>query len=308
MEHGAEHGDGFGVTTKRRISLLPTRRGDPRASVAAFAVQALLLFIIVPSFLVPVAMDFLRDVDGNPVMPERVSFITAVPEPTGPQDQPRRDGGDGRAPAEGPVVEQVPLTAPATIPVGVPGSPSSTPAPPSGGVGPLVGGGGPTQGVRPSFTDPRLWISPSGEIEAPMVPMTRADSLQAILNATAMAYVDSVNRETPAAGRAPGDWTFERNGKKYGIDPAMIRLGNFSIPTALVGLLPMNNMQANPIALDRARRLSSMRNEIIAQAERRARDDDFYAAVRALRERKEKERRDAEEARRASTMPSPPDR
>lgn len=306
MEHGAQHGDGRGVSHKRRISLLPTRRGDPRASVAAFVVQTVLLFIIVPSFLVPVAMDFLRDVNGRPVMPERISFITAVPAPTGPQDQPARDGGDGRAAGEGPVVEQVPLVAPTTVPTGVPGSPSTTTAtPPSGGTGPLVGGGGPTQGVRPSFNDPRLWISPSGEIEAPMVPMTRADSLQAILNASAMAYVDSVNRATPGGGRAPGDWTFERNGKKYGIDPQMIRLGNFSIPTALVGLLPMNNQQANPIAIDRARRLASMRNEIIAQAERRARDDDFYAAVRALRERKEKERREAEEARRASTQPAP---
>ena len=296
------------MSTPRRIRLLPTRRGDPRASVAAFVVQTLLLFLIVPSFLVPVAMDFLRDANGDPVVPDRISFITAVPAPTGPQDRPRRDGGDGRAPAEGPVVEQVPLTAPASVPTGVPSAPTAPAATPSGGVGPLVGGGGPTAGVRPAFTDPRLWISPSGEIEAPMVPMTRADSLQAILNASAMAYVDSVERANPSGGRAPGDWTFERNGKKYGIDPAMIRLGNFSIPTALVGLLPMNNMQANPIALDRARRLSSMRNEIIAQAERRARDDDFYAAVRALRERKERERREAEAARRASTQPASPDR
>ena len=138
-----------------------------------------------------------------------------------------------------------------------------------------------------------------------MVPMTRADSLQAVLWATASAFVDSMNRATPAPGRAPGDWTFERKGKKYGIDPQMIRLGDFSIPTALLALLPMNNLQGNPIGIERARKLSSMRSEIMEQAERAARDDDFYAAVRALRLRKEKERREAA-ARQQGVQPAPP--
>ncbi|MBX7118042.1 MAG: hypothetical protein K1X31_03485, partial [Gemmatimonadaceae bacterium] len=167
---------------------------------------------------------------------------------------------------------------------------------PSGGVGPLVGGGGPTAGIRPSFNDPRLWAAPSDEVMAPIVPMTRADSLNAILHATAEAYVDSMRRAEPSGGRAPGDWTFRRGDRTYGIDQRYIRLGNFSIPTAVLALLPMNNVQGNPTALDRARRLSSMRSEIIEQAERRQRDDDFTAAVRALRARKEKERKEKQDA------------
>lgn len=298
------------MNKKRAIRLLPARRGDPRASAAAFAVQLLLLFIIVPSFLVPVAMDYLRDSRGNAVMPEQISFIVAVPQNANPSAERPRAGGDGRAPSDAPVVgtpEPV-ISAPTTVPTGIPAAPSSAVAP-SGGTGPLVGGGGPTAGVRPSFNDPRLWISPSGEIEAPMIPLTRADSLEMLLRENAIAYMDSVRRVTPSVGRDPGDWTYTtRSGKKYGVDQRYIRLGDFSIPTAVLALLPMNGVQGNPTMMERARRMNSMRNEIIEQAERRARDDDFYAAVRALRERKEKERRDAQTAQRASTVPPSSDR
>ena len=295
------------MTLKRRITLLPTRRGDPRVSVAAFVVQLFIIAIVVPTLIVPVAFELLRDSSGRAVMPERISFITAVPKGTGPSREAARDGGDGRAPATVPrptAPPTAPVMAPSTVPSGVPARPGLERAP-VGGVGPLVGGGGPTQGIRPSFNDPRLWQQPSEVIEAPMVPMTRADSLQAVLWATASAFVDSMNRATPEPGRAPGDWTFERKGKKYGIDPKMIRLGDFSIPTALLALLPMNNLQANPIGIERARKLSSMRSEIMEQAERAARDDDFYAAVRALRERKERERKEAA-ARQQGVQPAPP--
>jgi hypothetical protein len=91
--------------------------------------------------------------------------------------------------------------------------------------------------------------------------------------------------------RTPGDWTFTRNGKRYGIDQQFIRLGPFSIPTALLAALPLN-VTANPTAVERDRRLSSMRFEIQEQAARAARDDEFRAAVKSLRERKLKERED----------------
>lgn len=286
---------------KRRLTLLPTRRGDPRVSVAAFVVQLLIIAIIVPTLLVPVAFDLLRDSSGRAVMPERISFIVAVPQSTGPSTAPARDGGDGREAVADPQPAE-PFVAPSAVPSGVPAgvAPAREPV---GGVGPLVGGGGPTQGIRPSFNDPRLWQQRSDVVEAPIVPMTRADSLQALLWATAASFVDSLNRVTPAPGRAPGDWTFERNGKKYGIDQQMIRLGKFSIPTALLGLLPMNNVQGNPTGMERARRLSSMRMEIMEQADRVARDDEFYAAVRALRARKEKERQDAAARQQPTTPP-----
>ena len=289
---------------KRRLPplLLPTRRGDPRASAAAFVLQLVLITIIVPALVVPVAFELLRDDRGREVTPERISFIAAAPSSSRPSRVPPRSGGDGRVPAAAPAPVAPPLIAPTAVPTGV--RTTTTPARETrSGIGPLVGGGGPTQGIRPSFTDKRLWLPQSDVVEAPLVPMTRADSLQAVLHASAASYLDSVRRVDPG-GRAPGDWTFDRNGKKYGIDSKYIRLGDFSIPTALLALLPMNNVQANPTGMERARRLSSMRSEIMEQAERAQRDDDFYAAVRALRERKERERREAEKKKAEVVQPA----
>ncbi len=310
MEQGALSGGGGRVNARRRIRLLPRIHGDRRASVAAFIVQFIIIAIVVPAFVVPVAFEFLRDDDGRIVSPERISFITAVPEGGRRTAEPKRDGGDGRETSEQPAPAAEPALAPVPVfvaPVGVPSElpPTSNRASePDPGVGPLVGGGGPTKGIRPSFTDPRLWRSPSDEVFSPLIPRTRADSLRAVLHATAEAFVDSLVRSAGPEGRAPGDWTFERNGKKYGIDPRYIHLGKFSIPTVALALLPMN-VQANPIAMERAARLNSMRSEILDQASRMQREDEFRDAVRALRERKEKEHREAEAKKRAAELPVP---
>jgi hypothetical protein len=85
-----------------------------------------------------------------------------------------------------------------------------------------------------------------------------------------------------------GDWTFEKNGKRYGIDKSAIRLGPVSIPTALLGLLPLN-MQGNPIAAERDRNLASLRAEIMFNAQRSMNEEQFRKAVKELRERKERE-------------------
>lgn len=272
--------------------LLPRHGGDRRASALAFIVQALIIAIIVPSFVVPVAIDFLRDDSGRAVTPERITFVTAVPRSEGSPTEAPRAGGDGRVPSETPAEPLPPVVAPTDVPTGVAPT-TGTPTEDPGGVGPLVGGGGPTRGVRPSFNDRRLWLPESEIIMAPSAPLTRADSIRVMLAERTGAFLDSVADANPQ-GRSPGDWTFERNGKKYGIDQKYIRLGDFSIPTALLALMPLN-VQANPIAQERQLRLNSMRSEIQYQAARMARDDEFRQAVRALRERKERERREAAE-------------
>lgn len=288
---------------KKRVELLPRRRaGDPRASVVAFVVQAIVMAIIVPTLVVPVALDFLRDDSGASIVPERISFDVMLPTDGTPQREPARAGGDDRLPSEEPVVEASPLVAPTEVPAGIPTSPS-TPMAATGGSGPLVGGGGPLAGIQPTFTDQRLWVSPSNTVIAPIVPLSRADTLRQRLAERIVAVEDSLMGLFPEGARRPGDWTFDLGGKKYGIDPGMIRLGNFRLPTAVLAMLPMN-VQANPIAMERARRLDAMRAEIQMQAARSYRDDEFYAAVRALRERKERERREREAVLRG-TAPSP---
>ncbi len=285
---------------KKRVELLPHRRaGDPRASVVAFVAQILLLAIIVPAFLVPVALDFLRDDAGGPIIPERISFEVRLPTDGETNREPARDGGDNRPVTDAPVVEVAPIIAPSTVPNTVPVSPVA-PREPSGGAGPLIGGGGPLEGIQPSFTDQRLWVDHSAVVIAPVVPLSRADTLRQRLVERIVAVEDSLMSLFPEGARRPGDWTVNLGGKKYGIDPGFIRLGNFRLPTAVLAMLPMN-VQANPIAMERARRLDAMRSEIQLQAARSIRDDEFYAAVRALRERKERERRDREAVLRSTT-------
>jgi len=283
--------------------LIPTRRNDPRASLIAVVLQLLFILILGSAIAVPIAYDVFQ---SSEVREERLRFIAVDTAPAprmapGPVEQ--RDGGDGRPLTPiAPIEPSAPIIAPGDVPMGVM-EPSGPARVPFGGTGPLVGGGGPTQGIRPSFTDPRLWLAPArpGDyIEGPYRPMTRADSLKAIVDAFGAAYVDSLRRLPP--GSSVPSWVFERDGKKYGLDGGMIRLGDFAIPTALLALLPLNIPVTNA-DLARARFLNSMQNEMRREVERSQRDDDFYRAVKALRERKERERKEAEEARRAGITP-----
>ncbi len=286
---------------KRGIRLLPQRRSaDPRASVVALVLQFFALAIIIPAFLVPVAYDFFRDDAGGAIIPERISFEVMLPTDGEPERRPAREGGDGREATAEPAAPTPPAVPPSEVPSGVPAAPADA-ATSGGGVGPLVGGGGPTQGIRPSFTDQRLWVRHSDVVVAPIVPLSRADTLRLLLENRIIAYADSMARIPQA--RRPGDWTFDLGGKKYGMDAGMIRLGDFSLPTPLLGMLALNNAQSNPIADERLKRLESMREDIQRQSSRAMRDDEFYAAVRALRERKERERR---EAQRTTTEPRQP--
>ncbi|MEX2182774.1 MAG: hypothetical protein WD771_12085 [Gemmatimonadaceae bacterium] len=289
MEHRAEPGRGR-VVKRPQAWRLPTRRsGDPRASLVGLFVQLTVMAIVVPVLLVPVAWDFLLDDAGGRVVPERISFIVSLPTEGPAQREPARAGGDGRPLTETPPPAAPPIVAPTAVPTGVAPAPA-TPAP-VGGLGPLIGGGGPLRGIQPTFTDQRLWVPHGDVVATPMVPLSRADTLRILLQRRAIAMMDSISSLPSDLGRL-GDWTVNRNGKKYGIDGQFIRLGAFSIPTQLLALLPMN-VQANPIAMERARRLDSMREEIETQANRSIRDEEFRKAVDALRARRERERRAA---------------
>lgn len=147
-----------------------------------------------------------------------------------------------------------------------------------------MGTGGPARGIRPSYTDPRLWPAPGDIVAAPKTVTQRLDSVIATIIEP---YNDSM--AIRAGQRKPGDWTFERDGKKYGIDPQYIHLGKFSIPTALLGLLPLN-VQANPILAESNRISNQLHSDIMSQAQRGMNEADFRKAVKSIRERKERER------------------
>jgi len=211
---------------------------------------------------------------------ERVGYVT-LGVPGTQAATPGRSGGDGR-----PIVSrEVRVAAPTVTPDGVP-APTPGPSEPAveGGTGPLVGTGGPARGVRPSYSDPRLW-GPPEPIVAP--PPTVAETIDGLIAEAIQPYNDSVARA--AAKRDPTDWTVEKGGYKWGIDKRAIRLGPVSIPTALLAMLPLN-LQGNPTEINRERSYAMLNRDIMWQARQAVNEADFAKAVRSIRERKERER------------------
>ena len=211
---------------------------------------------------------------------ERISFL-ALPRSAGPTT-PGRSGGDGR-PERAP--ERLPpLVAPLTVPTLIPEPAPATPSFPEQGSGPLVGTGGPTRGVRPSFSEPRIWVPPAEVVSAPKTVSERLDS---VLTALIQQKEDSL-RLTASARRPPGDWTWERGGKKYGWNQKGIQLGDATIPSALLPALAAN-VALNPAAMER-QTLDRLNREVREQSTRGLNEEEFRNRVRSIRERKERER------------------
>ncbi len=210
--------------------------------------------------------------------PPKVEHITYLAPPTTASTK-GQSGGDN-VPVRGKVRSR-PLVAPTTIPTAVPPPPVS--AEPTSGSGPVVGAGGPGEGVTPSYGDPRVW-APTGPIY--YAPKTSAERLDSALTTRVFAHNDSMALYN--SGKKPGDWTFEKNGAKYGMDSQKIYLGKLALPTALLALLPLN-VQGNPARYQNDRMKESQRQEIYLNAQRAMDNDEFKDAVKHIRERKDRE-------------------
>jgi hypothetical protein len=233
----------------------------------------------------------------EPVPVERIGFL-ALPKAKGKPVE-GKSGGDNRPAVATPRKR---IVAPSVVPSELPPPPAVTaPAAPEEGSGPLVGSGGPAKGIRPTYTDPRLWPAPGDIVAAPKTPTQRLDSVIATI---IQPFNDTLAAR--AAQRKPGDWTIEKDGRKYGIDQQFIHLGKAKIPTAILALLPLN-LQANPIVSDRNRAQNQLHSDIMSQAQRGMNEADFRKAVRSIRERKERERA-ADEAKKKGPAgePAPP--
>lgn len=276
------------------------RRTRPLA--VSIVVHVLLAALFVRFLVSPAAFTMIFGRANSPEVPaERIGFLQ-LPKSSGPAVQ-GKSGGDNR-----PVSKTAPkkLIAPTSIPAAIPSVPVVTaPQEPEGGSGPLVGTGGPARGIRPTYTDPRVWAAPGDIVAAPKSAKEKLDSAVASIIAP---YNDSVAAASGA--RRPGDWTFEKGGRKYGIDEKYIRLGKISIPTAILALLPINTT-GNPTMNDRNRLQNQLHADIFWNAQRGMNEADFKKAVRSIRERKEREKADAEKKARQADQPaaqSPPDK
>lgn len=194
-----------------------------------------------------------------------------------------RNGGNNIPKARGPVRH---LVAPTTPPSGIPKPPAQASAPSGGGgTGPKVGTGGVEAGITPSFSDPRLWLPPGPVMGVPHTQRQRMDS---VLMAHLQPHIDSLEAIAAAQGKAPGDWTFTKDGKKWGMDPKYIYIGDHKIPTAILALLPLNK-GANPITSNENKMFDREHDEIQFEAQRAMNEEEFNAAVKAIRERKQRE-------------------
>ncbi len=236
----------------------------------------------------------------SPPVREQITYVLAAPAGgvTGGIDSTAKPAR-AKTPSAGVVVPlQVPL--------------SVTPLEPSTGGQPggVQGGKGvaqevsPLTGITPSLPDPRLATDPHAFTP---LPKTHAERVDSAVRATILAYNDSVERVMRARGRAPGDWTYEKNGQKWGIDGSKIYLGKYAIPSAVLAALPIRLGQANPGDGLTDRLAPTRRADLLMHAESQAHDEEFNSAVKRIRERKDKEREERRRGDQTKPIASGPD-
>lgn len=257
------------------------QRRDPRALVFSVIVHA-----IVATAILSAAFHY--DFSRNGTMPrnaprvEHVAYVTVAP--TGGISKSK----DSTRAAAKSVARPSGLIAPVEIPTAI------TPLPPlplgqAGGVDGATGRAREVTvvtGVVPAQPDPRLQSDPHAFFP---LPKTHAERVDSAVHASIVAFNDSVARAMAARGKAPGDWTFEKNGQKWGMDGSKIYLGKFAIPSAVLAALPIR-IQGNPGEGLADRLAPTRRADLLLHAEAAAHDEDFNAALKRIRERKDKER------------------
>jgi len=256
------------TTTKRRLS---------PAFLVSLGVHVVVVIALMQMLILNA--DFSPNPKSSVSREERVGFMT-LPRPGAKTPTAGRSGGDGRPERS----REIKVVAPTVVPTTMPSPSASARRTDDEGLGPIVGTGGPSRGIRPQYSDPRVW-EPPGIVVSP--PKTVAETIDSIIGVAIAPYNDSV--AAAAQKRDPTDWTVEKGGYKWGIDKRAIRLGPVSIPTALLALLPLN-LQGNPITMQRERSYAAMNQDIAWHARQAINEADFMKAVRSIRERKERER------------------
>jgi hypothetical protein len=151
----------------------------------------------------------------------------------------------------------------------------------AGGTGTGVGvsGSGHATGIIPREPDPRIALSPDLIARA---PRTAAEDVDSIVDLAIGIVRDSI--AIASGRRKPGEWTVkDKDGRTWGWDHSGIRLGKFTIPQALLALLPLNvSSGTSPIE---TRSAAYIRRDVMENAQRQISEDEFRAAVKRIRER-----------------------
>ena len=259
------------------------KRGGLLVSVGIHVVLVLVLAQMVFRYPIGVLID---DASARKIKPEEVHYLRVAPSPPPTSTAPNAGTKAKPAPKGG---APAPLIAPTVIPseVAAPVPSVQAPAQAAGGTGNglgVTGGNGVATGVVPAMPDSRIRVTPEAYFALPT--KTREEKLDSIIASSLGSYIDSL--EILSRQRKPGDWTYTgKDGKKYGWDPTGIRVGKFTIPNALLALLPLHiGMQANPSLHTRLDNFQDA--DVQFQGRLQVTDDQFKQAVRRIRERNEK--------------------
>ncbi len=262
------------------------KRADKKVSiVVSIAVHIVVISMIASiTFRYPLAAFFGLDRDHAPT--ERITYV---------QVQPKSTYGVGNGADENPnktkpkkALKPAPLLAPALTPTTLPPVP-----PPGASVGAISGtgtgsGGAPVgvaTGIEPSMPDARIELRPN----TLRVPLSTAERNDSAVKAIYMAYREAEVAAEAGRGRSPRDWTVEHDGQKFGLDSQFIYLGKFKIPSAILAALPFNPGGVDGRRIIEGRNADWIRNDIYTHSQGMS-EDDFRAAVKRIRERKDRER------------------
>ncbi|MEP6836039.1 MAG: hypothetical protein ABJB74_21800 [Gemmatimonas sp.] len=273
-------------------------RTTPRTLLAAIAVHVLVIAILVR--LVTLGHG-LHDWFGlKPLMEtpqERITYVEPrkpEPKPPEPKRVPKPVVQEVQVEPTAPVLAPTPPTTevaidPALIAAGRSGGDSS-----STGIGkPRPLGINPALiGLAPVNSDPRVWASGAGVINVPRSPQQLMDSVIGYAIAAAADSIDSIARLYDA-NRKPAEWVKRmKNGDKWGWDKTGLRLGKYTVPNALLALLPASaqrGMQSNPIEARSSRAILLAREDIDRFQSQALGEADFKKALKEIRARKDRE-------------------
>jgi hypothetical protein len=261
---------------------------DTKGSIATSLVFHVVAIMLIASitFSYPIAT-FLGGRDKMPT--ERVQYVIPTPRAAAPAG----DGTPARAKPKQALKIVAPLLAPSVIPSVLPPIP---PVPQTGnasGTGAGSGGvpGGLANGVEPALPDPRIELKPN-MLRLPLSLAEKNDSaVKAIYRVYRAAEIEAAEHK----GKDPKDWTFEKGGQKYGLDSSYIYLGKFKLPSAILAALPFNTGGVEGQRIIDARNADWIRNDIYQHSQGMS-EEDFRAAVKRIRERKDREKKEADEA------------
>lgn len=279
-------------------TMFERRKGQRGPIVLSIAIHIVVIALIASiTFRYPISALFGPRSDAE--VKERIRYVETRPAPREPV------GNGSSATREPPkrALKPAPLLAPTLTPSTLPPI-----APPTVSVGSVSGttggtGGAPAgvaTGVEPALPDPRIELRPSSL----RLPLTQGERNDSAVKAIYYAYREAEIAAEEHKGRDPRDWTFEKNGQKFGIDSQYVYLGKFKIPSMILAALPFNRgIGVDGTRVIEARNAQWIQNDIYMHSQGMS-EDDFRAAVRRIRERKEREKREADDKDKSS-RPSP---